>query len=47
MATNLRSYFPMIRTRQEIMSQIHSKEHLEDIYNRWTEAEQQLKALSQ
>lgn len=37
----LQQYFPMIRTREEILREIRADEHLNDIFNQWTETQQE------
>lgn len=40
MKTNLSNYFPMIQTREEILSQIHSSAKLNHQYSKWNEPQQ-------
>lgn len=41
MANKLQQYFPIIRTREEVLAEIHSKKKLEDIYESWSVREQE------
>ena len=41
MADRLRKYFPMIRTREEVIEEIQSKSELTAIFQRWTEEQQE------
>ncbi|MCI6886051.1 MAG: hypothetical protein MR868_02200 [Lachnospiraceae bacterium] len=38
--TLLQKYFPMIRTKEAILTQIRSKPPLNDLFQRWTEEQQ-------
>lgn len=40
MTNKLQQYFPMIRTEEEVLSEIHSRSHLKQIYGEWEEDEQ-------
>ena len=35
--TNLKQYFPTLKTRQQIQKEIHQKPHLLNIYNTWSQ----------
>lgn len=37
MDNKLKKYFPMIRTREEILKEINGKYKLRSIYNEWNE----------
>lgn len=37
----LQQYFPMIRTREEILKEIKEDEHLNSIFNQWSEEQQE------
>ncbi len=41
MANKLQQYFPMIRTKEEVLAEIYRKKKLNDIYDTWTETEQE------
>lgn len=38
---NLKSYFPKIRTKEEILSEIRSSDNLSDMYGKWTKDRQE------
>ena len=40
MNNKLRQYFPMIRTEEEVLSEINSRSHLKQMYEEWEEEEQ-------
>ncbi len=40
MTNKLQQYFPMIRTEEEVLSEINSRSHLEQMYEEWEEEEQ-------
>ena len=40
MVKGLRNYFPMIRTKQEILQEIRQKKNLNDLFNGWKEEQQ-------
>lgn len=40
MTGNLRQYFPMIKSREEILEEIASKSHLKKMFSQWTETQQ-------
>lgn len=40
MTNNLQQYFPMIRTEEEVLSEINSRSHLKQMYEEWEEEEQ-------
>lgn len=40
MAGSLRQYFPMIKSREEILEEIASKSHLKKMFSQWTETQQ-------
>lgn len=40
MAARLQDYFPMIRTRKEVLEDIYSREDLTELFQDWTEAQQ-------
>ncbi len=41
MANKLQQYFPMIRTREEVLAEIQGKKHLQDIFEGWSQSEQE------
>lgn len=41
MTTILREYFPMLRTKEEILSEISEKAELRSVYQKWNEEQQQ------
>ncbi len=41
MANKLQQYFPMIRTREEVLAEIQGKKHLQDIFEGWSQREQE------
>ncbi len=41
MANKLQQYFPMIRTKEEVLAEIYRKKKLNDIYDSWTKTEQE------
>lgn len=41
MTNLLQQYFPMIRTREEILKEIYGKEHLQRIFYEWKEEQQE------
>lgn len=41
METNLRQYFPMIRTKEEILKQIESSKRMSNMFQSWTGAQQE------
>ena len=40
MTNKLQQYFPMIRTEEEVLSEINSRSHLKQMYEEWEEEEQ-------
>ena len=40
MTNKLQQYFPMIRTEEEVLSEINSRSHLEQMYEEWEKEEQ-------
>lgn len=38
---NLKSYFPKIRTKEEILAEIRSSDNLSDMYGKWTKDRQE------
>lgn len=40
MTNELQQYFPMIRTEEEVLSEINSRSHLKQMYEEWEEEEQ-------
>ena len=40
MAGSLRQYFPMIKSREEILEEITNKTHLKKMFSKWTETQQ-------
>lgn len=40
MSGNLRQYFPMLKSRKEILEEINKKRHLKKMFSQWTEAQQ-------
>lgn len=41
MTGKLQNYFPVIRTREEILAEIYAKEELQQIFESWQEENQQ------
>lgn len=41
MANKLQQYFPMIRTEEEVLSEINSRSHLKQMYGEWEEWEEE------
>ena len=37
MTNKLQQYFPMIRTREEVLNEIESKSRLKNLFYEWTE----------
>ena len=40
MTNKLQQYFPMIRTREEVLNEIESKSRLKNLFYEWTEENQ-------
>lgn len=40
MNTKLKNYFPMLKTRNEILTYIHSKNYLTEVFSSWEESDQ-------
>ena len=41
MANKLQDYFPLIRTRGEVLDEIRSKDNLRDMYEKWRPKQQE------
>ena len=41
MKNKLQQYFPMIRTKEELLKEIHNNRKLERVFNNWQEEQKQ------